>query len=79
MKRNRTLVIAGLLAGLGPLVGNGLYAGPGSSGETIAEAREGLPSIAYLPTPWSCSASPHSLCSSPGWWCSRSSVRRWPR
>ena len=49
MKRNRTLVISALLASLGPLVGNGLYAVPGSSGEAIlAEAREGLPTIAYL-------------------------------
>lgn len=49
MKRNRTLIISALLASLGPLVGNGLYAGPGSSGEAIlAEAREGLPTIAYF-------------------------------
>ena len=49
MKRNRILLISALLASLGPLVGNGLYAGPGSSGEAIlAEAREGLPPIAYL-------------------------------
>jgi hypothetical protein len=49
MKRNRTLIISALLASLGPLVGNGLYAGPGSSGEAIlAEAREGLPTIAYV-------------------------------
>ncbi len=49
MKRNRTLIISALLASLGPLVGNGLYAGPGSSGEAIlADAREGLPAIAYF-------------------------------
>jgi hypothetical protein len=49
MNRNRTLIISALLASLGPLVGNGLYAGPGSSGEAIlAEAREGLPTIAYV-------------------------------
>jgi hypothetical protein len=49
MKRNRTLIISALLASLGPLVGNGLYAGPGVSGEAIlAEAREGLPTIAYV-------------------------------
>ena len=49
MKRNRTLIISALFASLGPLVGNGLYAVPGSSGEAIlAEAREGLPTIAYL-------------------------------
>lgn len=39
MKRNRVLVVSALLASLGPLVGNGLYAGPSSSGE--------LPAIAY--------------------------------
>ncbi|MGA8852380.1 MAG: hypothetical protein WB508_11760 [Aeromicrobium sp.] len=49
MKRNRTLVISALLASLGPLVGNGLYAGPGTDGESIlADAREGLPAIAYF-------------------------------
>lgn len=49
MKRNRTLIISALLASLGPLVGNGVYAGPGESGEAIlAEAREGLPTIAYF-------------------------------
>lgn len=49
MKPNRTLIISALLASLGPLVGNALYAGPGSSGEAIlAEAREGLPTVAYF-------------------------------
>jgi hypothetical protein len=49
MKRNRTLIISALLASLGPLVGNGVYAGPGGSGDAIlAEAREGLPTIAYF-------------------------------
>ena len=49
MKRNRTLVISALLASLGPLVGNGLYAGPGTDGEKIlAEATDGLPPVAYL-------------------------------
>lgn len=49
MKRNRTLIISALLASLGPLVGNGLYAGPGTDGEAIlAEAREGLPTVAYV-------------------------------
>lgn len=52
MKRNRTLIISALLASLGPLVGNGLYAGPGTSGEAIlAEARDGLPAIAYVALP----------------------------
>jgi len=49
MKRNRTLVISALLAALGPLVGNGLYAGPGTDGEKIlAEATDGLPAVAYF-------------------------------
>lgn len=49
MKRNRTLVISALLAGLGPLVGNGLYAGPGTDGDKIlAEAGDGLPAVAYV-------------------------------
>lgn len=49
MTRNRTLIISALLASLGPLVGNGLYAGPGSSGEAIlVQAREGLPTTAYV-------------------------------
>ncbi len=49
MKRNRTLIISALFASLGPLVGNGLYAVPGSSGEAIlAEARRGLPTSAYF-------------------------------
>ena len=52
MKRNRTLIISALLASLGPLVGNGLYAVPGSNGEEIlAEARDGLPAIAYVAFP----------------------------
>jgi hypothetical protein len=52
MNRNRTLIVSALLASLGPLVGNGLYAGPGSSGEAIlAEARDGLPAIAYVAFP----------------------------
>lgn len=49
MNRTRTLVLAALLASLGPLVGNGLYAGPGAGGEAIlAQARSGLPTVAYL-------------------------------
>ena len=49
MKRNRTLVISALLASLGPLVGNGLWAGPGSDGDKIlADARDGLPTVAYV-------------------------------
>lgn len=49
MNRNRTLVISALLASLGPLVGNGLWAGPGTDGDKIlAEARDGLPAVAYV-------------------------------
>lgn len=49
MNRNRTLVISALLASLGPLVGNGLWAGPGTDGDKIlADAREGLPAIGYV-------------------------------
>ena len=52
MKRNRTLIISALLASLGPLVGNGLYAVQGGTGEEIlADARDGLPAIAYLAFP----------------------------
>lgn len=47
MKRNRTLVIAALLSGLGPLVGNGLYVAPETGEAVLAEARDGLPPIAY--------------------------------
>ena len=49
MNRNRTLVISALLASLGPLVGNGLWAGPGTDGDKIlADARDGLPAIGYV-------------------------------
>ncbi len=49
MTRHRTLIVSALLASLGPLVGNGLYAVPGSSGESILnEARDGLPMVAYF-------------------------------
>lgn len=48
--RNRTLVISALAAALGPLVGNGLYAGPaGESGRAIVEDLQGgLPTVAYV-------------------------------
>ncbi len=49
MKRNSILIVSALLASLGPLVGNGLWAGPGTHGERIlADARDGLPAIAYV-------------------------------
>lgn len=52
MTRNRTLVISALLASLGPLVGNGLWAGPGLDGESIlTDARDGLPAVAYVAIP----------------------------
>jgi hypothetical protein len=52
MKPNRTLIISALLASLGPLVGNGLYAAPATDGEKIlAEARDGLPAMAYVAFP----------------------------
>ncbi len=46
----RTLVVSALLASLGPLVGNGLYAGPGSSNgdKILAEYADGLPTIGYV-------------------------------
>lgn len=49
VNRNRVLVTSSLLASLGPLVGNGLWAGPGTDGDQIlADAREGLPAIGYV-------------------------------
>jgi hypothetical protein len=51
--RNHTLVISGLLAALGPLVGNGLYSGAdSSSGDAILkEFHDGLPTIGYVALP----------------------------
>lgn len=48
--RNHTLVISALMGSLGPLLGNGLYAGAESSdGKVILEEfRDGLPTIGYL-------------------------------
>lgn len=48
--RNHTLVISGLLASLGPLIGNGLYSGaPSDRGEAIIkEFRDGLPTIGWV-------------------------------
>lgn len=49
MNRHRTLIVSALLASLGPLVGNGLYAGPVDSGEAVLSAhRDGLPMIGYV-------------------------------
>ena len=50
--RNRTLIISAMLAGLCPLVGNGLYAGPDGDGQAILdEIQAGLPGIAYVAYP----------------------------
>lgn len=51
--RNHTLVISGLLAALGPLIGNGLYSGADSdSGDAILkEFHDGLPAIGYVAFP----------------------------
>lgn len=51
--RNHTIVISGLLAGLGPLVGNGLYSGADSTeGEAIIkEFHDGLPTIGLVALP----------------------------
>lgn len=48
----RTLVVSAILAGLLPLVGNGLYDGGESSGEAVLrQAQDGLPTIAYVANP----------------------------
>jgi len=47
-----TLAVSGLLAGLLPLVGNGLYdGGEGSGTEVLALAEQGLPPIAWVAYP----------------------------
>lgn len=52
MTKYRILVISALLASLGPLVGNGLWAGPGTDGDQIlADARDGLPAKALIAIP----------------------------
>lgn len=47
MKRNRTLIVSALVAGLGPLLGNSLYVGPDGGESILAEARDGLPVAAH--------------------------------
>lgn len=48
MRREPILVLSALLSALGPLVGNGLYAGPtGDDEEVLTSLRDGLPTIAY--------------------------------
>jgi len=47
-----TLAVSGLLAGLLPLVGNGLYeGGEGSGAAVLAQAEQGLPPIAWVAYP----------------------------
>lgn len=49
MRRNPVLIVSALLAALGPLVGNGLYAGPDGEGEALlASLRAGLDARATL-------------------------------
>jgi hypothetical protein len=51
MTRNPVLIASALLASLGPLVGNGLYAGPEDTDQRLAELRDGLPAAAYVAYP----------------------------
>ena len=48
--RNHIIALSGLAAGLGPLVGNGIYSGAGSErGEAILqELQDGLPAAGYV-------------------------------
>lgn len=48
MTRSPILIVSALLASLGPLVGNGLYAGPDDPGERLAELQGGMPAVAYV-------------------------------
>ena len=51
-RRNLTLILSAILAGLCPLVGNGLYAGPQGDGQAILdEIQSGIPVIAYIAYP----------------------------
>lgn len=48
MRKDPVLILSALLAALGPLVGNGLYAGPaGDEQEVLAALREGVPAAGY--------------------------------
>ncbi|MGA9715508.1 MAG: hypothetical protein WBQ48_06725, partial [Aeromicrobium sp.] len=51
--RTHILVISGLVAGLAPLIGNGLYAGgdTASGGAILQEFSDGLPPIGYVALP----------------------------
>jgi hypothetical protein len=45
----RTLIVSALLAALGPLVGNGLYAGPDGRGQELLDhLTDGQPAVAYV-------------------------------
>lgn len=49
MRRNPLLIVSAMLAALGPLVGNGIYAGPNGAGEQqLASLRDGLPTAGYV-------------------------------
>ncbi len=51
-RRNLTLIFSAILAGLCPLVGNGLYAGPQGDGQAILDAAQaGVPLVAYIAYP----------------------------
>lgn len=51
-RRNHTLIFSAILAGLCPLVGNGLYAGPQGDGQAILDdIQSEIPVIAYIAYP----------------------------
>ncbi|MBK5306873.1 MAG: DUF4386 family protein [Frankiaceae bacterium] len=49
MKRDPILITSALLSALGPLIGNGIWAGPtGDDEQVLAAVRDGLPARAYV-------------------------------
>jgi hypothetical protein len=49
MRRDPILITTALLSALGPLIGNGIWAGPtGTDDQVLASVREGLPARAYV-------------------------------
>jgi hypothetical protein len=49
MRRDPILITTALLSALGPLIGNGIWAGPtGTDDQVLASIREGLPARAYV-------------------------------
>ena len=49
MRRDPILITTALLSALGPLIGNGIWAGPtGTDDEVLAAVRDGLPARAYV-------------------------------